>query len=113
MQIVNFLREHWQLISFVLVVILEVVLLFVKTLKVNVKLPTNTLDQILEYVKYAEKVYGSGHGQEKLNYVVNRYLQHNDIQKVFQSEVEYWIKLLVESILESPQKKGVKDEQKK
>lgn len=112
-QIVNFLRDHWQLISFILVIILEIVLLIVKRFKVIVKMPDDTLEQLITYVKDAEDIYGSGHGEEKLNYVIKRYFQENDFDDSFKTSIEFCIKLLVEQILSTPQKKGLKDESKK
>ena len=110
MNIVDFFREYWSYISFGLVVLFEIILLVVKRFKVDVKLPSNSYSSVIELIKQAEQIYGAGHGKEKLNYVVELYLKKNEI-KYFDNEVRYFISNLVESILSTPEKKGVSNEE--
>lgn len=105
----DFITQYWQYISFGLIFILDIVILIVKRVKLQFKVPQNSYTYLIEAIKEAEKIYGSGHGKEKLNYVVESYMKHFDIPGYFASETQYYVKGLIESILNTPQKKSTDD----
>lgn len=96
-QFYSFLVDNWQWISIILIILLEIILLAVRSKVVS--LPEGVLTTILELIIKAEKNFGAGHGSEKLSFVISETL------KVFPSASPEVIKKYVEMVLTSPEKK--------
>lgn len=99
MEIVDFLRDYWQYFSVALVVICDLIFVLLKK-------PYKVYGYYLDFVNWvseAEKKFGSGHGDEKFEYVFNKYrLKYSDTNYVFARGV---VKGAVEKILDTPQRK--------
>jgi len=106
MDFVKFLVDYWEYISIALLVILDVVILIVKRIKFNVELPSNSYEQLVQLVNEAEVQFGSGHGSEKLQYVVKKYFQQNNISCLMNVPLLKYVRNIVEIILSTPTKKG-------
>lgn len=111
-EVSKFIVDNWQYISIAIIVLLEIVLLIVKRFKLKLNLPTSIYEKVCKLVKEAEQTFGAGHGDEKLKYVVSRYLQEEKVPGCFYSEFSWWVKCIVEDILGTPQKKGEEDGKK-
>lgn len=107
-QIVDFIRDNWSYISFGLVILMELILLIVKRNKTSVY-DNSIIAQLIPLVAAAEEIFGSGHGKEKLDYVVKTY---NESHLQAQLPVKV-IESFVESILATPEKKGSRNEKVK
>lgn len=95
----NFLVNYWQYISVALVVLLELILMIIKRKKVSV-LPEGLLNFILTSICEAEIKFGTGHGTEKLSFVLNK------VSETYPTVSSDAVKHIVDFVLTSPTKKG-------
>lgn len=98
---VNFMRDNWQFIGSGLVLVLQLLILFIKRRKPEI-MGDGILDAVEHLVLEAEKLFGKGVGEDKLEYVVRH------VQKMYPTASAEAIKNRVEYLLTLPQKKGVK-----
>lgn len=106
-----FLIQYWRELLYVLCALVSLVLFIVK------KKPVNVVDSITErilllapsFIAKAEEVYGSGHGSEKLLFVIDLFKLsfEEDGLKIGDKTVKF-ITSYVEAILSTPQKKEAK-----
>ena len=108
MEIINFLKEHYQLIIEIASFIITVLILVLKKRPVF-----NTMDEIKEDVlevlpSLISSVESPGNGQEKLSTVLS--LVKSYIAKKYQftefEKIETFVVNAIESILSTPSKKG-------
>lgn len=101
-QLVDFLSNNWKWLSALLVGLIELVFIIFKK-------PYKVYGYYLDFVNWvneAEKEFGDGHGEDKLEYVYQKYIRkYSDTNYTFARTT---VKNAVEKILETPQKKGVK-----
>lgn len=98
MNLVDFLVAYWRYISIAIVVILDVLILLLKRNKV---IDPSLFAKVVTAVMDAEEIFGSGEGQEKLNYVIEKVNQESVVK--YSSGV---IKHITELVLSTPTKKG-------
>lgn len=99
-ELVNFLKDYWQYISIAIVVLFDILLILLKR---KPKFYGYVLD-LVDYIQDAEKEYGAGHGDEKLNSVIDRKIRKENMPNTqFNRDC---IAHLVERILQTPTKKG-------
>lgn len=103
----EFIVNNWQYISAALVVVLEIILMLIKK---NPKvIDPSIYSKITSLIQDAEKTFGSGHGEEKKQFVVSSFLASSPIDTYPKKFVEF----VVEDILSTPEKKEVKSDGKK
>lgn len=93
----DFLVSYWPYISVGIVVILDIIIMVIKKKPFD---PT-IYSRLVLLIGLAEKEFGEGHGEEKLNFVIDEFLKD--------SQVKYskaFIASCVETILSLPTKKG-------
>lgn len=101
--IIEFINSNYQLLILIGSGVIEFILLLICK-KRSFIVDTGATQILVELVIKAERIYGHGHGKEKLNYVISQYfLMYPDKVKI----PEYRDALIycVESILDTPQKK--------
>lgn len=107
-KIIEFIQSNWQFVVFVVVGILELVLLIIKKRSKVEIYDDSATSELLDLIIKAESEIGSGHGSEKLAFVLSAYLEKHPGLKGY----EFAIKNIVERILKSPQRKEITDEKK-
>lgn len=102
-QFIDWLVVNWQFVSSAAISIVTFILLLIFKRRPSI-IDNSQYKDILVLINEAEKKFGSGHGEEKLNYVLDTYLNFKGLER------SYWnissVKHLIEYILSSPQKKG-------
>lgn len=107
MDYVNFLKSYGVLILIGLVLILIIISMIIKKNPLTEIIDSSITSELLELIIEAESRFGSGHGSEKLQFVVSSYVSKHPWSANDSSEAV--VKTLVEYILSSPsKKKGVK-----
>lgn len=111
---VEFLRENWRFLVELLCLVLSIILLLLKK-KNKVVISSSVISDVLvnlpAYIEHAEEKYGSGHGNEKLKFVMSEAIKFLEIETglstadILRSYGETLI-LNIENILSTPQKKG-------
>lgn len=106
-KVINFIKENWQYLSFAVNAIAVLILCIIKK---HPKVYGWYLDMI-DLVNQAENTFvGPGRGDEKLDYVVNRFIAKHDLTKdKFNITM---VKNMAEKVLSTPSKKGEKHEKK-
>lgn len=109
----DFIIEHYKILSIaasiLIEIILTIILIFKKSKFRDVSVTESLKNRLPEFISLAEKSFGSGHGVEKLNFVLAKVstfyklLTGNDF--VLDSWIGAEIKALIEDILSTPQKK--------
>ena len=106
---INFLKEYYYLIFLILaflVLVLELIILLIRKKDPSVLSGINSV--LPEFITEAEKKYGAGNGDHKLNFVFR--LTYDYLLRVFNikdpSAYTNYIRKVVESILSTPTKKG-------
>lgn len=112
--IINWLLDHWELVVSVGLFVLSFILQLLK--KKPVEVVSTILETIYKLVPKKvitfEKMYGSGHGSDKKQSVINSVMSEiercyslNDAQR---SIYQYYISDAIEKVLEAPQKNEIK-----
>lgn len=100
---IQFIVDNWQFVSSAAISIVTFILLLIFKRRPCI-IDNSQYKDLLVLINEAEKKFGNGHGDEKLNYVLDTYLNFKGLEK------SYWnvssVKHLVEYILSSPQRKG-------
>lgn len=109
MEVLNFIRDNWQYISSVIVIIITIIAMLIKRKPVTEVHDDSVISHILDYVIQAEEIFGHGHGADKLDYVKKCLVNSGKDAGLDMSTIE----MLVEYVLSSPQKKGVSNEKVK
>lgn len=106
-EFITFLGENWRFLVYVFLTVLSTILVI--RFKRKAKLSTGSLmDKVLDWIITAEQKFGSGHGEEKLSYVLvnaSAYLislgfDHSVVKEIIPGLID-----LIETILSTPQKK--------
>lgn len=105
-EISRFIVDYWPYISFGFLVIVDIIILIVKKVRLSFKYPDSSINFIIEKISDAERIYGEGHGKEKLNYVVESYIKQFNVAKYFETSVRYYVENKVVEILNTPTRKG-------
>lgn len=98
-EVIQFIESNWQYISFGLLVIAEVVLFILKKRNKTQIIDNGLFKKVIDLVIQAENKFGSGHGSEKLDFVITSLSNEGVPESMLKSIVEY--------VLTSPEKKGV------
>lgn len=109
----TFVTENWKFIVESLLTVISIFLVIFLRRKIKVKSTGSLYERIVELINDAESIYGSGHGSEKLSYVLTGIsaewiamgFQKESLKDVLPAYAD-----LVEKILSTPQKKGEKNE---
>ena len=109
--VIGWILNHWDVVSSCGLLLLSVVFFLLKKKPTNIVDFTTTflLNNLPNWITEAECLYGSGHGQEKLSYVLTsaaRFFSVNGLD--FDLRYQKIVKEGVEKILNTPQKKEVK-----
>lgn len=112
-EVINFLKNHWDLVLDVVLVLVSFILVLLKgkiKIKENSSVFAEVLELIPEWIKDAEKTYGSGNGSKKLNDVLNTCFEYiSDATGFPIASVKLFyglrIKSIIEEILSTPKKK--------
>lgn len=100
--LVDFLIENWKLISILVLLVVDFILLLFRRNKTQIY-DSSAYSHLLTLVNEAEEKFGSGHGEEKLQYVLDGYFALTGIKD------DSWnrssVRILIERILSAPQKK--------
>lgn len=100
-EVITFIVNYWQYISIGLVAVLEIILLILKGRKPAV-LSDGQYQHLIDWIIAAEKTFGNGEGDKKLQYVIKMFRATYPT-----SSMEDWcIKATVNEILKCPTKKG-------
>lgn len=110
-KVLSWFVENYELVILIAACILDLVLFLFGVFKKKVNDP---LKEVLTRVPYlvsaAERAFGSGHGQEKKRLVIDTcislYKKLTGLEVREGSEVFKFIDGTIESVLETPQKKG-------
>lgn len=103
--IFDFISTHYQLIINLVILAISIVVFILRKPNKNVLLDPSASSTLIDLIKEAENKFGSGHGEDKLSYVICKYF---DLAKISLSD-QHWlyiiVKDLVEKILSTPSKK--------
>ena len=99
-QIINYIIDNWMWLFPIVLSVVEFLILFIfRRIKY---IDSSICFKLIPFIKQAESIYGSGHGVEKLNYVIKQY------QQICPDANPSIISYFVNEILDTPQKKGGK-----
>ena len=107
-KVIEFIQNNWQFVVLAVVAILELVVALIrKRSKVEIYDDSAT-SELLDLIIKAESQFGSGHGSEKLAFVLSTFIDKHPGLKGYESIIQS----IVERILKSPQRKEKIDEKK-
>lgn len=102
--IFDFISTHYQLIINLVILAISIVVFILRKPSKNLLVDSSASDTLIELVNEAEKQIGPGKGEEKLGYVVSKYLALKGLTN--SSDWVYFLVVdLVEKILSTPSKK--------
>ncbi len=105
--IITFLVENWRLILEFVLLIGSVVVACTRKRPFTKIFDASAYSNLITLVQEAEEKFGAGHGYEKLQFVLNKYLKIKNLE-----DIDDWNKssliVMIERILSTPQKKGDK-----
>lgn len=100
-KVVQFIESNWQYFSFALTTIAYIILIFIKKRSKVEIYDDSACSELLDLVIKAENQFGSGHGAEKMDFVLSKYIDKHQSLKGYESIIQS----IVERILKSPQRK--------
>lgn len=109
-EFLSFLQENWRFIAESLLTVLSIILVIVFRKKIKLSSSGTMYEILVDSINKAEALYGDGHGDAKLSYVltnVSSWLIGQGFTKECISDLLPGLADLVEKILSTPQKKEV------
>lgn len=100
-KIIEFIQNNWQFIVLVVVAILELVVALIRRRSKVEIYDDSATSELLDLIIKAESQYGSGHGSDKLAFVLSTYLEKHPGLKGYESIIQN----IIERILKTPQRK--------
>lgn len=102
----EFLVENWQFISTALLTVVCIILALAKKKPVNQILDNSAYKDLIILIKQAEEKFGSGHGKDKLDYVITSFCNLKSLDR--DTFLKCSIQSKVENILATPERKEKK-----
>lgn len=103
-EIINFIITNYQLFVVAISFIIFVLSIILRKGK-NILIDNSASSKLIDLIQEAEKKFGSGHGEDKLSYVICKYFDYMKIPAADQHWLYIIVKDLIEKILSTPQKK--------
>lgn len=106
MDYVNFLKSYGAIILESIAILLTIVVMIIKKRPLMEIVDKSGLSTLIKLVKDAEKLFGAGQGDKKLEFVIENYAHEMGITRsyAFDNAIEY----LINSILDTPERKEKK-----
>ena len=103
-QILNFITTNYELIISGVLLVISIITFILRKGKC-ILIDNSASSKLIDLIKEAEKKFGSGHGEDKLSYVICKYFDYMQIPAADQHWLYIIVKDTVEKILSTPQKK--------
>ena len=109
---VDFIKENYQWLSVLVFDLIIAVFALIRRVKIVQTPLDKTLVMLSGFIDFAENRFGSGHGSEKMDLVLMLARRFYKSVGGHDEDIDDLLRVNIEAILSTPQKKGASDEKK-